>query len=187
MSFTTLDNVALYLNKLDATELTALETAQISMIITQVDGIIQNYCGWKLLATDYTDKKFNGSGTTQLDLQAYPLISVTSVTMDSEDITSLVEETDPEGYLTTNDDSTFTKGTNNIVVTFRAGFEDADMPSELIYAATYMVVLNYQKITTEQIGIAKGKVDAVEVTYESSNLPTLVQNVLNLYMRVAVR
>lgn len=187
MSFTTLDNVALYLNKINAAALTSLETAQLNALILQVDGIIQNYCGWHILAKDYADKKFNGSGLTSLDLQAYPLISVTEVTMDGEDITSLVVGADDEGYLVTNDDSTFAKGTNNIVVTFRAGFENAAIPAELTYAATYMVVLNYQKIRNNMFGVKKGGVDAVEVEFETSNLPTLVQNVLNLYMRVAVR
>lgn len=187
MSFTTLDNVALYLNKLNASELTPLETAQITALILQVDGLIQNYCGWHILAKDYTNKKYNGNGTTTIDLEAYPLISVTSVTMDGEVITPLIVTSDDEGYLVTNDASSFTKGTNNIIATYRAGFENATIPSELTYAATYLVVLNYQKIINEMFGIKNGKVDAVDVTFESSNLPTLVQNVLNQYMLVVVR
>ena len=187
MSFTTLDNVALYLNKLDATELTPLETAQLSALITQVDGIIQNYCGWNILAKDYVSKKFNGTNADTIDIEAYPLISVTSVIMDTVDITSQITTANSEGYLITNDASTFSTGINNVTATYRAGFESANIPSELTYAATYLVVLNYQKITNEMFGVSKGKVDAVEVTFESSNLPTLVQNVLNRYMLVVVR
>lgn len=189
MSFTTLDNVALYLNKLDASELTPLQTAQLDALILQVDGIIQNYCGWHILATDYVNKKFNGNGTTTIDLEAYPLISVKSVveTTSGSDLLSQVVTQDDEGYLITNDKSTFTKGTGNVVVSFRAGFEDDAIPSELVYAATYMVVLNYQKIFNEMFGVASGKVDAVDVKFESSNLPTLVQNVLDQYLLVVVR
>jgi hypothetical protein len=187
MSFTNLDTVALYLNKLSATDLSPLETAQLSILINQVDGIIQNYCGWNILETDYTNKKYDGNGTSIIDLEAYPLTAISSVTMDGEDITSIIETENDDGYLNTTDSSTFTTGTNNVVVSYTAGFADDAIPSDLTYAATYLVVLNYKKIKTDMFGISKGKFNTVEVELESSNLPMLVQNVLDQYLLVLIR
>lgn len=187
MSFTTLDDVALYLNKLSSVDFTELETAQLSALIRQVEGLIQNYCGWKILSTTYTAKKFNGTGTSIINLESFPLTAVTSVLMDGDDITSIVDQTNSDGCLVTNDDSTFTSGTDNVVVTYTAGFLPGSIPADLVYAATYMVILNYNKINTDMFGVAKGRFNDTEVTFENTNLPTLVQNVLDQYRLVIIR
>lgn len=187
MSFTTLDDVALYLNKISSVDFTELETAQLSALIRQVEGLIQNYCGWKILSTTYTSRKFSGTGTNSIDLEAFPLTAVVSATMDGDSITSIVDQTNAYGCLVTNDDSTFTSGTDNIVVTYTAGFLPGNVPADLVYAATYMVILNYNKINTDMFGISKGRFNDTEVTFENTNLPTLVQNVLDQYRLVIIR
>lgn len=178
MSFTTVSDVKLFLNK---ETLTPFETAQVERLIPHVDGIITNYCGWNLQAEDYVNQ-YNGDGTNILDLKVYPLNTLTKVLLDDEDITTDVAYNAKDGVLTY--DNTFTSGTNNVEVTFNAGF--VTIPQDLQYAADYLVVVNFNRITQENIGISKGKFNNVEVEYNPDDLPKLVTRVLDRYRHISV-
>ena len=178
MSFTTVDDVKLFLNK---ESLTPFETAQVERLIPHVDAVINNYCGWNLLASDY-ENYYNGDGTATLDLKVYPLNTLTSVTLDDEDITSDVTYISKDGVLTYG--SVFTSGTNNVKVVFNAGF--VTVPQDLQYAADYLVVVNFNRITQENIGISRGKFNNVEVDFNPDDLPKLVTRVLDRYRHVSI-
>lgn len=191
MSFTTVDNVQLFLNK---ESLTSFEEGIIEMLLPQIDGVIKNYCGWELLATDYTDSTFNGTGSGTLDLEVYPINSVTSVKV-REDISTFTDVTPSlaplgkDSYLRLDsyaETTTFTSGTNNIYVTFNAGFSDTNIPQELTYAASFLTAINFKRIAMEMIGVQQGKVNDIDIKFDSMELPVLVKRVLDRYRIVSI-
>lgn len=193
MSFTTVEQVALFLNR-DISDFTDLELAQISMTIPFIDGVINNYCGWNMLATDYTDKRYDGTGTDTLDLCLYPINSVTSVRDRASDGT-FTENVDSIEYLAEDgvlmmlpyaQTTTFNKGSKNFFITFNAGFTQANMPHELAYAGTYLVALNCDKITDESIGLTEENFEKIKFTNSSVELPVLVKRSLDRFRLVSI-
>ncbi len=193
MSFTTVDNVKMFLN---AEDLSVFETATINMLIPMVDGVIKNYCGWNLLETDYEDKLFDGTGGSTLDLRVYPINSVDAIYEIDTDgnetdvLPELVAEYDVEDsyirFKIGSDYTSFTAGTKNYKITFNAGFSTINMPSELSYAASYLVAINYNKFTNDMIGVAEAKFKDIDMKLDSVELPVLVKRVLDRYRIISI-
>lgn len=184
MSFTTVSNVKLFLNR---TELTPFETSQVEMIIDLVNGVINSYCGWNLLATDYTNKPYTGDGTATLDLKVYPINTLTSVSVGGENVTANVTVSSEDGYLYYSADSgsVFTAG-STVSVTFNGGMLTTAIPNELVYAATYLAVINLKRIAQDTIGIKEGKFNDIEVKYDTTDIPVLVKRVLDRYRLINI-
>lgn len=183
MNFTTADKVRMFLARTELDPLTDLPV--IYMLIEQIDGVIKNYCGWEILAKDYT-KTFSGDGSTSLDLDVYPLVSVASCTVDGEDLVEDLEliPEDGEVYFTSDSGYSFTSGTRNVVVTFNAGY--ATPPEDLSYAATYMAASNFRQIIEETVGIQSDSFKDLTVEYSSTDLPDIVKRVLDRYRKIKI-
>lgn len=193
MSFTTVDNVKMFLN---TDSLSVFETGIINMLIPMIDGVIKNYCGWNLLETDYENKLFDGTGTGTLDLRVYPINSIDSIFeiatdgVETEVTDELVTEYDLEDsyirFKVGSDLTRFTSGSRNYKITFNAGYDVISIPSELSYAASYLVAINYNKITNDMIGIEESKFKDIDVKLDSVELPVLVKRVLDRYRIISI-
>lgn len=177
MSFTTIDNVKLFLNK---TSLDTNESALATLLITVIDGVIKNYCGWEIAAKDYS-KKFDGNGTDTLGVEVYPINAVTAVTIDGVDslATVSINYDDGELYFDSTTGTVFTSGKLNVSVDFNAGF--TTIPDDLTYAASWLVALNFKRIVEETVGISSQKLDILTVNYDPSDIPVMVKHVLDRY------
>lgn len=182
MSFTTPDRVRIFLNK---PRLTPDEVATISLLISTVDGVIKNYCGWEILAKDY-EKKFSYTpdaqgSSSELDLRVYPLNSVDSVVFNEVDYIASIELDKEEGiiYFALSSGLSFPSGSRNVEVTFNAGYVDA--PSDLIHAASWLVAMYFSRVAAENIGVEEEKFNTISVTYDNTDLPPLVKRVLDRY------
>lgn len=182
MNFTNLTNVMLFLNK---TSLTPSDNITINLLIGMVDGIIKNYCGWEVLAKDYS-LSYNGNGTTTLDLKAYPINTLTSLTIDDTEVTSQASLNASDGiiYFTTETGLTFTSGTNNVQAEFNAGY--STVPSDLAYAASWLVVINYNRISQESIGVVSEQFNTIKVEYDKADIPIMVKQVLDRYRYISI-
>jgi len=190
MSFTDTETVQHFLNK---EELDQLSTIQVEMLIEMVDGLIEDYCGWHVLAQDYTDKKYNGTGLAQFDLKVYPISNVSSVTVSDSsgavtDVTADILSIDDEGILYFKPGSatltSFTAGTQNVTVSFTGGY--SEIPSSLKMAATEMVVRYFNRVTTENIGVNKERFEQDEVEYDKVDITPAVARVLDKYKRFII-
>ena len=191
MSFTTADNVLLWLNKSTST---VLEDAQIAMILPLVDGVIQNYCGWQMLAATYTNKAYAGDGTANLSLGIWPINSVTSVTLDGLNITADVTNSPSDGILT------YMAGTfalaGKVLVSFNAGYGYVNtavtpnvtepIPLDLQYAAVHLAAVEIKRIVNELLAIDEGKFQTLDVKLSSTDLPLLVTRVLDRYRMIKI-
>ena len=184
MSFTTVDSVKVFLGK---ETLTAMEYSQIEMLIGLIDGVISNYCGWNVLAADYTDELLDGNGGSSLDLKVYPVASVAKILVNAIDVTAAVTVNKKEGTLLyPNSSGTFTAGTQNISVTFRGGYEDVSIPADLTYAANYLVTISFNRIDAGNIGVKNEGFNNITVEYDNEDIPKLVKRVLDRYRRVSI-
>lgn len=194
MSFTDLDTVMLFLNK---DSLNPKEELQVGMLITQVNGLIENYCGWDMLAKTYTNVKFNGTGDSQLDLKVYPINTLTKVEVSdgstTYNITSTVNSIADSGILyfpsgATSDITTFLSGTQNITLSFNAGFgyNGAAIPNALKMAATELVVIYFNRISLENIGVKRERFEQDEVEYDKTDIPSGVARRLDRYRRFII-
>lgn len=194
MSFTTVESASLSLNK-DIDALTDMELAQVEMLIQGIDGVINNYCGWNMLATDYTSKRFDGSGTNTLDLRLYPVNTLTQARVRAADGTFIdatagIEILD-DGVIqflpyATTETTTFTPGIKNWFLTFNAGYGPTNMPWELTYAANFLVNVNFGKIVNESVGLKANKNTNIDVTFDTMEIPYLVTRNLDRFRMVSV-
>lgn len=192
MSFTTIENVQLFLNRDE--DLSPFEVQVLEMLIPMVDGVINNYCGLNLLATNYNDKRFSGKGGDTLDLKVFPINSVSSVKIREDastftDVTTSVYFVPDDTLLYLDqfaDTASFPAGVNNIYVSFNAGFLAEDMPPELSYGASYLVALNFKKIINEWVAADQAQFEQMQIKLSDSELPVLVRRVLDRYRNVAV-
>ncbi len=184
MSFTTLESVKLFLSK---EELTPLQENQVAGLITMVDEVICNYCGWPMLAADYEGEEYDGNGTTELDLGRYPLNSVTQVLLADEDVTADIKVSRKDGIILFADNATvFTSGRLNVEVDFNAGYAEGSIPKDLEYAANYLVVINLNQIEDGTIGLKSDKLEDVTTEFNYADLPKLVTRVLDRYRLVRI-
>lgn len=183
MSFTTLENVRKFLSKPSLDEIT--DQPLVELLIECVDGVIENYCGWAILARDYS-KVFSGNGGTSLDVGVYPLNTVSLCTIGGEDRLSAIElnSEDGEVYFDSSSGFSFTSGTRNVKIDFNAGY--AEVPKDLAYAATWLVCSNFRLVDEDSIGIAKESFQSLAVEFEPNDLPFFVKRVLDRYRRVKV-
>ena len=166
---TTTVRVNLYLGKTGT-------AALVTDLITLIDGFIQNYCGHNFISAPYTSEKYNGDGTDTLLLKQYPIITVTSIYIDNTLLSSTCYDDTTnkvsglylnQGKIVLIDGSTFTTGTQNIWITYNAGY--ATIPADISLIATQMICELYNNptgVTSERIGqysvsygsIAEGKI-----------------------------
>lgn len=190
MSFTDKETVKHFLNK---EELGQLEEIQIDMLIEMIDGLIEDYCGWKVLSNVYTNKKYDGTGLSQLDLKVFPISNVISVVVTDSggienDVTAdvLLKEEDGVIYLSSTSASltTFTSGTRNVKVSFTGGY--SEIPVSLKMAATELVVRYFNRVTTENVGISKERFEQDEVEYDKIDITPAIAKILDKYKRFII-
>lgn len=194
MSYTTIEDVALFLNR-DIAELTSMEVAQIGMSINYIDGLINNYCGWNMLNTSYVGKRFDGSGVNSLDLRLYPINAITQVKVRADDgtftdVTDGIEVLD-DGIIqflpyADTDVTVFTSGTKNWYISFNAGYLPGEVPQELSYAASYLVTLHFNKIIDENLGSEDEKFEGTTFKNTSLAIPPTVTRTLDRFRMVSV-
>lgn len=189
MSFTTVEDVNTFLNR---ETLTPAQTTTITALIRFVDGVINNYCGWDMLAKNYVGKLYSGTGDSELDLGVYPITALTEVLVytdtsytDPQDYTSGAFLVEDEGIIISTQGN-FNEGRYNVKVSFTAGYDEANVPEDLKYAASYLVALEFTKIDKETIGVAEQKFNNLEEKFDGNDLPVLVKRVLDRYRKILV-
>ena len=123
--------------------LSALDEAYLQTLLNSASGIAERYCHREFAKTTHTDETYDGDGhggQRDLMLRHFPIITLTALKFlnhvdGSEDVITvanllkdlpmgqiLFKPQGSDGYLT------FPKGTQNIVVTYDAGFETVPAP-----------------------------------------------------------
>lgn len=178
---TTLANVKAYLSPPLAT---TADDALLSRLITAASGFIQNWLNRTIASATYTDTR-NGTGGTRLFLRNRPVTAVASVTVDGVAIPLGGPQPTTGGYLF--DDSSvyligysFTKGAQNVVVQYTAGY--ATVPFEIEQACIAFVVLRYKE--RDRIGQVSKNLGGEVVSFQQKDMPPDVATLLDQYRNV---
>lgn len=138
-----------------------------------------------LEAADYI-KTFNGHGGAVLFLPEYPVISVASVQVGGTTIpprTSVLGAgwvADQEAiYL---NGYRFEKGLQNVVVSFRAGYESAAFPDDLKWGALELAALRWKQRANQ--GAMSRNLGGEVVTFDRSDFPDSVKALVQEYRNV---
>lgn len=123
--------------------------AQIDLLLGMVQDEIETYLGFHIDAADYTEY-YNGTGNTFLRLKNIPIVSLTSVVFDAQATTTttvlgtqfVIDS--PVGMISFKPNTTlvpgyFACGTQNILATYRGGYESGTIPPQLTMAASMLV------------------------------------------------
>ncbi len=178
---TTLANVKAYLSPPLAT---TADDALLSRLVTATSQFIQTWLNRTIASASYADTR-NGTGGTILFLRNRPVTAVTSVMVDGVTIAPSAPPPTGAGFLF--DDSAvylvgycFTKGAQNVVVAYTAGY--AATPPEIEQACIALVVLRYKE--RDRIGQASKNLAGETVSFQQKDMPADVATLLDQYRNV---
>ena len=173
----------------------ALNTADDEMItqgINYVTGQIRSYCGrTQLISGTVTAQLHNGTGTNELRTREYPVVSVSAVTEVIEDGATSTRALTITGLLVKGERTillpldTFTKGFQNIRITYVAGYASNSADQKAIQGAT----LRLLQVWWQDYEHAIGRGVAFGVGGQSANLietaiPKDIERALSPYRRI---
>lgn len=176
---TTLANVKSWLNVSTTTDDTLLQR-----LLSAASGYIQAWCNRVFAEASYTDT-FNGKDKTKQMLGNYPVLSVTSVTVDANVIPPSTAVTVPgfvnDIYSVMLRDYWFCRGIQNVVISYTAGY--ATIPLEVEQACIELVALRYRE--RQHIGeVSKTAGGAETVSYSQKDMSDGIKTILGNYKKV---
>jgi len=165
-------------------------------IINHCSTLIESYCNRKFIQQTFTERH-NGSGTTELLVNQWPINSITSLHVDAgREFTSetLIDPSNyeyfsneqDEGYVIERFSETFPRGRKNIQIVYAAGYPTfADVPSDLQMGCKIAVAFYYQHQQQQDWTMStksKGEENIVLI----QGLPESSVNLLNSYKRLEI-
>lgn len=164
---------------------TTADDALLTRLITAASQFIQTWLNRTIASASYTDTR-NGTGGARLFLRNRPVTAVSSLTVDGVAIAPSDPPPLGAGYLF--DDSAiylvggqcFTRGAQNVVVEYTAGFPAT--PPEIEQACIALVVLRYKE--RDRIGQASKNLGGETVSFQQKDMPADVATLLDQYRNV---
>lgn len=145
--------------------------------LEQATRLIQTYCGRELFDAE-RDEELDGGGTDRLVLTEHPVTELVSVEEDGREIpaTELVLYAN-EGLLV-RDGAVFSKGSRNVLVTYRAGY--AAVPEDLELACLKTAASLYARAKAGADGVLRQSFGAYSAEY-GPGLPREVESLIAAY------
>lgn len=153
-----------------------------------VSAWVERYCDRQFKSDTYTEQH-DGCGLSEIQVDQYPIISVTSVHDDSErgfGADTLIATTDYVFYANTGtirlDGGIFTKGIQNLKVIYDAGY--AKIPTDLAHAVVSLIADRFRN--KEHQGVQSMAIGSYKVTYTNEEIPGEIRSILDSYRRLAI-
>lgn len=149
-------------------------------LIKGVSAAVENYCGRYILARTLTDEKLDGDGTTTLLLRA-PVISITSILNGTTSVTSTMYALYAStGNLILTNGMVWCSGAQQVKITYRCGWEFDQLPQDIVEAARYWVIMKFQDIRQDRVGVSSKSFGDETISYVSG-MPREVKELLAPY------
>lgn len=170
----------------EALDLALTDTSQDAKLGPIIDGVcrsIEDYIGRTVVAQTETAEKFDGDGTDILLLKP-PVISLTTLINDE---TTLTVTTDYVLYAGIGKvkliNSTFVEGPQTVSVTYRHGWEAANVPASLKAAALMWAIKRFQDIKNDRLGVTSKTFGDQTISY-IGRMPDEVREAIQPYRLV---
>jgi len=169
------------------------EDTLLDSICDRTNALIKSYIGRNLVSQTYTEY-YDGNGTPRLILRNYPVITLTSINIDTNrewesvtavDITEDVLLENSSGIIRLwNNGGIFYTGRANVKVVYSAGY--ATMPYDLVDAAILIAAHSYKRHYQDQrIGLQSETIGDRTMTYSNEAIPAKARLILDKYKRVS--
>lgn len=173
-AFATVDQVKEYLN-LKVND----DDALLQRLLDAASGWMRSYLNRDLNLMDYS-QRFNGTGTRSMLLPDYPVVAVTSLTVDSVTLSQGAYYVDG-AVVTRTDGGTFPRGYGNVAVAWSAGY--ATVPAEVAQACIEVVAWRYKerdRVGQSQVATPMGQ----NISFQTSAVPSNVKALLDNWRKV---
>ncbi len=157
-----------------------------------IDGVsveFNTYCRREIIARDRTDY-YDGPGQVRLWLHHWPINSITSINEDSDREFGAGTLIDADDYYFSKEDGyvSYESGAwgsepKSIKVVYNAGYEQADVPADLLLAFRDQVKERFRLWKTNDDGKASVTRESASVTFVDSVMLPKVETVLKHYRR----
>jgi uncharacterized phiE125 gp8 family phage protein len=154
-------------------------------LVTQASQEVKTALGRDILAADYTHA-FDGDDEQEIVLRQYPVQTVTSVSVDGTAVPARTVVS--EGGWVLSGDAVhlvgyrFTRGTQNVVVVYRAGY--AAVPDDLERAVILQAALAYSD--RDRFGKQSVNLNGESVSFNGGLVKSVIDGILDRYRRVVV-
>lgn len=151
----------------------------IERLITASSSQIESYCGRVFQIEDYAES-YDGSASDILFLKHTPVVSVSSLSIDDEQIDA-AEFKVYDDYLRLAA-RLFTPGTLNVSIDYSAGYFDAETespPADLEDACVQLVAFKFNLRAAD--GLAQSRVNEITYSYVDLAIPLSVAVILDKY------
>lgn len=182
-----------------STSLTAIEKANIELIVNAVNDRILKYLDRKLIQASYTEVR-DTNGSDLILTKEYPIISVSSIKIaekPSDFATTTALSSDVyninDNFITLYE-LPYTKGRSKIQIQYTAGYLQADIPSDLKFALIVQFKMDNKLMNVGEVaadssiytsGVSKmGESFSANKTYNEKGLAKEVLQILDNYKRL---
>jgi len=156
----------------------------LKILISQYSDLIETYCHRHFSKGEYIET-YDGDGSTKLFLNEFPIISIASLSIDSIACDSGDYKVyASEGMIKLVDGSVFTKGNQNVEITYNAGYEA--IPADIGLCCAKIVALTFKEIDSDRIGIASQTFGDQNTSFIISQFPEDIKKILNAYKKVLI-
>lgn len=175
---TTVVNVKKWLGNLDVSE----DDALLSRLVSMASAFVRSYLNRDISSQSYTET-YDGTGGIVLSVPNYPITAVSSLIINNITIPAATNSI-TAGY---SFDSgritlygyTFSRGKNNVTVTYTAGFPTT--PLDIEEVAIEIVGLKYREMS--RIGETTKSVGQQNISFFTGDIPPLAKTILAQYKR----
>ena len=164
--------IAAYLNL--GTDTLGTRGELLAAIGSSVQEALEARIGRRFEAQDYTET-YDGNGRRTLFLRWDPVVSVTSVTIDTAVWTDWVAR---DGGITLKYGSVFTAGVGNVEIVYRAGWEVA--PPALVQVGVYWAAAIFRD--RDRVGLSNSGAGGQSTSY-AREIPPFIEKLITPFVR----
>jgi len=154
-------------------------------LVTSASGYIQHWLNRDLGQEAYTDT-VNGNDSDTMLFRNWPVTAVTAVSINGQAIPASTSSFAP-GYI--NDSQAvylrghrFTRGRLNVVITYTAGYTDANLPAEITQACIEMIALRYRE--KDRIGLSSKGLAGEQINFSGKDMADSTRHILEQHRKV---
>ena len=188
MSFFTIEEITIFL---DEANMSPNQQATLALILSASEKRMKNYCNRNFEEATETEV-YNGNGKNYLSINRFPVTSANADIVIQIGDDDAIDTTDDNIFKIDNTigkmycSSGFTKGFQNVNITYKAGYSVANLPDDLKYALLILIQSNWNKFKEKSIDVAEYSIGDMTKKYQFIDIPTSARKVFDSYREINI-